>query len=277
MEIPELTPQKQEEKTRDSRWNRAQLFFRRRRLLTIISVAVLTVIFGLISARLQVNNDYDTWLPENDPVTILYKKVNTLFSASGVALVVLDLGDVFTPESLDRITKVTGTLEGVEGVFNVLSLSNVLDFRKEGDSLEVTRLGERAGTGPESLARFRRYVLDRELYAGSLVSEDGRMAAILVNILDETDEVVVAEKIKNILEREGDTKKIYLGGDPVYTVYINQFMNQDLTLVAPFAILMILLVLFLSFRTFWGVFLPVLIVVIVSVWISGIMVLCGWP
>ncbi|MCX5859895.1 MAG: MMPL family transporter [Proteobacteria bacterium] len=277
MEIPKLTPQDQEAKTGDSRWHRAQLFFRRRRLLTIISVAVLTVIFGLISVRLQVNNDYDTWLPENDPVTILYKKVNTLFSASGVALVVLDLGDVFTPESLDRIAKVTGTLEGVEGVFSVLSLSNVLDFRKEGDALEVTRLGERAGTGPESMGQFRKYVLDRELYAGSLVSEDGRLAAILVNILDEVDEVVVAEKIKNILEKEGNTRKIFLGGDPVYTVYINQYMNQDLTMVAPFAILMILLVLFLSFRTFWGVFLPVLIVVIVSVWISGIMVLCGWP
>ena len=276
-EISKVTEPNHEKTPGDSRWHRAQLFFRRRRLLTIISVLVLTVIFGLISARLQVNNDYDTWLPENDPVTILYKKVNTLFSASGVALVVLDLGDVFTPESLDRIRKVTETLEGVEGVFSVLSLSNVLDFRKEGDTLEVTRLGERAGTTPESLARFRQYVLDHELYAGSLVSDDGRLAAILVNIMDEADEVVVAEKIKNILEREGDTRKIYLGGDPVYTVYINQFMNQDLTLVAPFAILMILLVLFLSFRTFWGVFLPVLIVVIVSIWISGIMVICGWP
>jgi predicted RND superfamily exporter protein len=277
MEIPELTPQNQEEKTRDSRWNRAQLFFRRRRLLTIFSVLVLTVIFGLISVRMKVNNDYDTWLPENDPITILYKKVNKLFSASGVVLVVLDLGDVFTPESLDRIRKVTESLEGVEGVFNVLSLSNVLDFRKEGDTLEVIRLGERAGTTPESLGQFRKYVLERELYAGSLVSEDGRMAAILINILDETDEVVVAEKIKALMDKEGDIRKIFLGGDPVNTVYIDQFMNRDLNVVAPIAIFMILLVLFLSFRTFWGVFLPLLIVVITSIWISGIMVIFGWP
>ncbi|MDD5223738.1 MAG: MMPL family transporter [bacterium] len=277
MEIPELTPQNQEEKTGDSRWNRAQLFFRRRRLLTIISVLVLTVIFGLISVRMKINNDYDTWLPENDPITILYKKVNTLFSASGVVLVVLDLGDVFTPESLDRIRNVTEKLEAVEGVFSVLSLSNVLDFRKEGDTLEVIRLGERAGTTPESLGQFRKYVLDRELYAGSLVSEDGRMAAILINILDETDEVVVAEKIKALMEKEGDTRKIFLGGDPVNTVYINQFMNRDLSVVAPIAIFMILLLLFLSFRTFWGVFLPLLIVVISSIWISGIMTIFGWP
>lgn len=276
-EISKMTEPNHEQNQGDSRWHRAQLFFRRRRLLTIISVLVLTVIFGLISARLKVNNDYDTWLPENDPVTLLYKKVNKLFSASGVTLVVLDLGDVFTPESLDRIRKVTEKLEGVEGVFSVLSLSNVLDFRKEGETLEVTRLGERAGATPEDLAQFRKYVLDRELYAGSLVSEDGRMCAILINLLDESDEVVVAEKIKNLLEREGDTKKIFLGGDPVYTVYINEFMNRDLNVVAPFAILMILLVLFLSFRTFWGVFLPILIVVIVSVWISGIMVILGWP
>ena len=277
MEIPELTPQEQEEKTGDSRWNRAAFFFRRRRWFTILAVLVLTVIFGLISTRLQVNNDYDTWLPEKDPVTILYKKVNALFSASGVALVVLDLGDVFTSESLDRVKQVTEKLEGVPGVFSVLSLSNVLDFRKEGDSLEVIRLGQRAGTTPEALDQFRKYVLDQELYAGSLVSEDGRLAAILVNIQDEADEVVVAEKIKNLMEGEGDTRKIFLGGDPVYTVYINQFMNQDLVLVAPFAILMVLLVLFLSFRTFWGVFLPILVVVISSVWISGIMVICGWP
>ena len=246
MEVPELTPQEQEEKTGDSRWNRAALFFRRRRWFTIIAVLVLTAIFGLLSTRLKVNNDYDTWLPEKDPVTILYKKVNALFSASGVALVVLDLGDVFTPESLDRIKQVTEKLEGVPGVFSVLSLSNVLDFRKEGDSLEVIRLGQRAGTTPEALDQFRKYVLDQELYAGSLVSEDGRLAAILVNIQDEADEVVVAEKIKNLMEGEGDTRKIFLGGDPVYTVYINQFMNQDLILVAPFAILMVLLVLFLT-------------------------------
>ena len=117
----------------------------RRPAITIAIITVGTVIFGFLSSTLVVNNDYDTWLPEGDPLTALYKEINETFSAAAVALVALDLGDVFTEEGIAKIEKVSGILEEIPEIFSVMSLTNVIDFREEDGTLEVARLGDRVG------------------------------------------------------------------------------------------------------------------------------------
>ncbi|UCD85627.1 MAG: MMPL family transporter [Deltaproteobacteria bacterium] len=244
---------------------------------SIITIAVITVGFGIAANQLTVNNDYDTWLPENDPITILYKEINETFSAAAVVLVALDLEDVFTEGGISQIQKATEILEGIPGIYSVMSLTNVIDIRDEEGTVVVARLGDRLEPTPEGLREFRDYVLSREHYSGIFVSRDGRYANIIVNVRDEADEVEVSKVIKETLEKEWEKENIYLGGDPVYTVYIDQYMEEDFTRTGPIALGLIFIVLFVSFRSGWGILLPLSLSVIAIIWTMGIKAIIGWP
>ena len=244
---------------------------------TIITVTVITLLLGGISSRLVINNDYDTWLPEGDPLTVLYKEVNNTFNAAAVALVALDLGDVFTEEGIEKIRRTTEAIEAIPGVFSVMSLANVIDFREEEGTIEVARLGDRIEPTPEGLNAFRDYVLSRELYAGTFVSRDARFANIIINILDEAEEVEVSKVIKETVENMWEKEKTYLGGDPVYTAYIDQYMMEDLSVTGPLALGFMVLVLLFSFRSGWGALLPLSLAGVAVIWLMGIKALVGWP
>ena len=62
------------------------------RLRWVILLLVLLITVGLVSAakHLTVNNDYDTWFPENDRVTEIYRMVDRTFGANALVFAVLD-------------------------------------------------------------------------------------------------------------------------------------------------------------------------------------------
>jgi len=253
------------------------LFFRQKPHFTIITTLAFAIVMALISLRISVNNDYETWLPKGNPATELFKEVNKDFSATGVVAVVLDLGEVFSEEGLTKIRRTTELLESIPGVFSATSLTNVVDFREAEGTVEVARLGDRIDLSPEGIREFRDYVLSRELYTGTFVSKDRRFANIIVNIQGDVDEIQVAGTIIDTIEKELGRGNVYLGGDPTYKVSIDQYMKKDLQLAVSVALVLMFLILFVSFRNIWATILPFATAGIAILWVMGIKALLGWP
>lgn len=111
------------------------------RLRWVILLLVLLITAGLVSAtkRLTVNNDYDTWFPENDRVTEIYRMVDKQFGANALVFAVLDFTEkgTFDPESLALVQRMTDALESIDELFNVSSLTNIVDIRKTDYGIEV--------------------------------------------------------------------------------------------------------------------------------------------
>jgi len=68
---------------------------------------------------------------------------------------------------------------------------------------------------------------------------------------------------------------VYVTGMPVITATVNEAMNADLKLLVPLVVLVVLVILFFSFRGLTPVLLPLLTVLIATVWSVGAMPLCG--
>ena len=244
-----------------------------------ILVLVLLITGGLVYSTqyLTVNNDYDTWFPENDRVTEIYRMVDKEFGANALVFAVLDCTEkgVFDPESLALIQRMTDALEAVDELFNVSSLTNIVDIRKTDYGVEVGDLIPEIPRSDTELAELKNYVLSKEMYVNTLVSPDGKYTSLVANIEGGADEGVAAQKVLEVIQKVAGDHPYYFGGDPAILVYMDRYMAQDLAVLVPLMLVVMIVILIVSFRRFLGVFLPLSFVVLCIVWTFGMQALFG--
>src|SRR5262249_34258321 len=129
----------------------------------------------------------------------------------------------------------------------------------------------------DQLAELKRKLHETPVYGKNLVSDDFRGAAINVFLRNMSDleyvERNVDANLATILAAEQGPEKLYFTGASHLKQAAVELMRHDLLRFTPVAILIVLVVLWLSFRSVRGVFLPVLSVLMAVVWTLGVMVL----
>ena len=247
------------------------------RWLILLLLALITAGLAYSTKYLTVNNDYDTWFPEHDRVTMLYKLVDKQFGANALVFAVLDFREkgTFTPESLALVQRMTDALEGIPEIFNVTSLTNVVDIRKTDYGVEVGDLiPEIPRTGTE-LEALKEYVLSKEMYVNTLISRDAKYTVLVANIEGGVDEGVAARKVLDTIKEVAGDHPYYFGGDPAILVYMDMYMNHDLEVLVPVMLAVMVVILAVSFRRILGVLLPLSLVLLCIVWTFGLQALFG--
>jgi hypothetical protein len=230
---------------------------------------------GLIRSanHLVVDNDFDNWLPENDRVSELYRLADKQFSSNAVVFAILDCTEkgVFHPDSLALVERLTDALDDIDDLFNVSSLTNIMDIRKSDYGVEVGDLIPELPESIEEAEALKEYVLSKEMYVDTLVSSEGVYTVVIGNIEGSSDEVSVAARmIETIGEVAGDHPH-YFGGVAVLHLYSDRYMNKDLATLVPIMLLVMIVILAISFRRVSGVVLPLSVVVLCILWTFGLM------
>ncbi|MDR0301342.1 MAG: MMPL family transporter, partial [Treponema sp.] len=125
-------------------------------------------------------------------------------------------------------------------------------------------------------------LLSWSMYEKALYSDDFTATQILIPLTISSDEASSKEvteyflQIRNLAHEvfEGSAA-VYVTGMPIIVATVNEAMNTDLKLLIPVVTLVVLVILFFSFRGFTPVVLPLLTVVISVIWSVGAMPLFG--
>lgn len=245
------------------------------RLRTVILVLTLgmTLFFSFQLTRLRVNSDILANLNPDDPAVVLFNRIGEAYAGTELALVGLEADDVFTVQTLRVIQQLTEAFSRIPGVASVTSVTDVLDIRSVEGGLEVGRLieGHNIPSDPEALRRIRRYALSREMYRGRIVSPDGRITIIVTRLQQQADKQTVATEIQRIARELAPGYRLYFSGLPMQMVEINRIIIQDMIQLVPVVILLLVGMLYFSFRSWRGVLLPLATVLISTVWAMGLM------
>jgi len=245
----------------------------------VLLALIVLITLGLLHTTkyLVVNNDYDNWLPANDRVSELYRLVDKQFSSTALLFTVLDFTEkgVFHPDSLALVQRLTDALDGIDELFNVSSLTNIVDIRKTDFGVEVGDLIPEIPESAEELDALKQYVLSKEMYVNALVSEDAAYTVLIANIDGSSNEVLTAAKVLETIEKVVGDHPYYFGGDPALVLYADIYMNSDLARLIPAMAVVMIAILAFSFRRFWGVVLPLSFVVLCVLWTFGLQALFG--
>jgi len=234
--------------------------------------------------RIQFDSSSDGSVPRGDPEQAFFNETIDTFGNDQVSVVVVDAsasGGIFSGRTLQKIDRLTRAIDRIVGVEEVVSLTNGRFLTGAGDMLETPPIISTIPASADSLADLREFVLGNDLFLKTLVSEDGGAAAINVFVRDYPDSQLVAMdidgQIKALIAEEQGPEDLHYAGLTYTRRVINDTMHRDLKLFVPLTIALIMIVLFLTFRSLHGVFLPLLTVAMSTIGTMGLLGLLQKP
>ena len=246
--------------------------------LIIIFVIGLTIFFGYQLKDLKINSDIISTLPDDDPIALLYKEVGKQYGGNSMGMIALETDNIFKKEVLEQVKLITDTLLISDGISTVTSITNVLDIKGGEWGIEIGNLVDEYDL-PDTQAELdslKEYIFAKDMYVGSIISEDATATMIMFTILEDADNQKVARQIKEKLLELDLPVKLYFGGMPFMMNDVSDLIIVDIVKLLPLTFLLILIVLFFSFRTTRGVVLPLLSAGISVVWSLGLMTFMGY-
>jgi uncharacterized protein len=257
----------------------AQLLVRFPHTVVLTYLAV-TVLLGAAAWHVRIEGSIESVLPRHDPAVQYYADVRTAFGSDDIAVVGVLAPDLFSPETLTKIARVTDRLAALDGVDRVLSLTNTVD--PAADVFDPPKLLPHIPPTAADIAALKAKLAATPVYANNLVAPDYHGAAINVVFRNLTDaeyaDLRIDEHIAEVLASESGPERperfSYTGASRVKQAAVT-LMRRDLLRFTPLALLCVLLILWFSFHRVRAVVLPLFTVVIAVVWTLGVMGLVG--
>lgn len=172
------------------------------RVLVIAMLAVLATLPGL--RRLKLRTDGYALVPAARPEVIFDRAVRREFNTEDL-IVVLIRSDrpegVFNADTLRLVQELTTEIQAIEGLepYNVTSLQTEPSHRVKPGTLDFRPFLEPLPTTPEELDRLRGDLEQIELYTGTLVSDDGTAASILVGVPSAVDRSELYRQVQDLV------------------------------------------------------------------------------
>jgi predicted RND superfamily exporter protein len=249
-----------------------------RKLIIFITIFI-TLVLGFFLKDITINSDILSYLPQDDPKVVLFNEVGDKFGGSSLAMVALECEDAFNHATLTRVDKITQQFKEMDEIFHVMSLTDIIDIKKTEWGLEISKLIDNDNIPRDSkeLLRLRKYALSKDIYRGNLISDDGKITLLIARLKEDADKLAIGRRMREVVEGTRGNEKIYYGGIPFQMIFLTDIIQSDMGKLIPLVILLVMCVLFMSFRSLRGVFLPLSCVLISTVWVLGFMSLLKIP
>lgn len=246
-----------------------------------VSIAILLTItlilaFGL--TKLEMGNNQDSELPEDDKIVQTKKNIEEIFGRKDVILLGIETENIFNPSTLNKIRDIEDEIKKIKGVIpeEVTSILSINNVKGSEEGLDVGMHIQNIPTNSSELKKIKDEAIDNELMSGRLISKDGRFSAIMATVEEGYSEEYIFEEIEKIVDKYKGPEKIYATGDPIQQKEIDLGIKGDMSYLLPIAFLLLLVTYFFAFRSFVGMMIPFLVVIISIVWTMGFMGLIGY-
>lgn len=250
--------------------------------LIALAALVRTQPLGL---RLAIDPSTEPLLPWGDPAVEEYRRAVADFGDDQVYVVAMETdAGVFSEEHLSALRRVRDRVSRLPGVRSAQSLVGATSFgySAQDEWIEVKPFIEAVPSAPDALAALRERALRDPLYLRTLVSPDGRAAALNVTFREMSDgEFIAADldgAIHEILQAETrPDRRFHVSGRPHIKAVMYTTMLRDLSVLVPVAFGVVTAVLLPLAGSLRGVLLPLINVVTAVLWTFGAVAALGRP
>jgi len=253
---------------------------------TLLIIAVITAVFAVRVPMVRIVSDFADLLPQDHPYIQLHNEIRDTFGGANnvIVAVTVDKGTIFTNETLDRIHRITLAVDALEGInHNLVTSLTHRNVRKvwlggEGTVKSSTYYDPlKGGYSAAELEGIKQDVLADPRVFGLLVSPDLKSALVRGTL---TEGALDYEKIFQQLQaiRANETVagvKIYATGQPVLVGWVSSYANQIITIFLLTVVIMLVL-LIIHFRNLYGIVLPIIGIIVTSIWGLGILSFLGY-
>lgn len=261
------------------------LLFNSRKVVLLIILAI-TGFFAAQIPAVRMSSDFADLLPQEHPYIKLHNSIRDTFGGANIIVLALEVeqGTIFTNDTLDRIHRLTQKLDEISNInHNLVTSLTHRNTRK----IWLTPEGAIKSTPyynpihepytEEELEKIKRDVVSSTRVFGLLVSPDLKSALIKGTLNEgQLDYGKVFDELQKLRDSEAAPGvRIYATGHPVLAGWVDSYSPQILQIFL-YTILIVLAILVVYSRRFYGVLLPLIGMVLTSIWGVGFMGLFGY-
>ena len=249
----------------------------RRSWIVILITAILSLFLGYHALHIQVDADIFNMIPRKTKVIEDIDRYSTNRD-TGQILIAVEGRDLFDLQALQAFDSVIRELESDETVLGSINPFNFLTFKREGRRLHpVTAApGGRAPGNEAELQEFKSLLLSDPLARNLVLSGDQSALCAIFPVEYQEDYsrlLDMVETSRSTLERH---YTVYITGAPVILHTTRTALLGDVPKFLVFSVIVILAILYLSFRSLRSLGLPLIVVGLGTLWTMGTMHLLGF-
>jgi hypothetical protein len=245
--------------------------------ITLSLLTVVTIMFGSYLPNVKMDFSIEQLFSQDDPVIDRFLEFREEFDGvDNIVYLLYESDDPFSYENLIKNRQMVDAFEKINGVSSVSSLTNI-DLFTDGGEYLLSPVYENIPKSPDSLKSAKTQIMNSKLLNNYLISDDGALAAILIEIDVAFNEHNSRESILKEIDRlqESVDWEWHQTGLPIIrTRYVQYMIADNIRFLGP-VVLMLFIFLSLLFRSWAGLVLPLLVVVLTIIWTLGFMVFSG--
>lgn len=246
-------------------------------VLILCIIACITAFFSYKLTQVKLDYDFEKFFPLSDPETNYFFEYRKNFESDNdfVLFGIEAPCSVFDSTFLLKVDSFANTLKKINHIEQVISPTSISEPVKTAFGFinkPVLHLNE-----PGRLQEDSVIIYSEKIYTGAMFSNDAKALCILAKTkpyLSKEACDTLAKKINSLVKTSG-FNKIYVAGRSTGQVYYVEMMQKQLKLFVLTSIILVVCLLAITFRSIWGIAIPVLIVVFTAVWIVGFISFSG--
>jgi predicted RND superfamily exporter protein len=250
---------------------------KRSSILIIIALVIFTGLAGISASLLEFDYDFENFFPQNDPDLDYFLEYRETFENDN-DYVLISVGNkkgIFNTNFLDKANRFAEELATLSHAKEVISPTNIkTPIISSFGAIEVPLLHI---NDPIKLKTDSLRILKSKEYSNTLFSSDLTSICIVVNhtqIITKKASDELLTDIENLILKYKFKELHYAGKIRGQKTYLTK-MKFELMLFLTISVILIILFLFISFRSAYGVIVPLITVFISIIGVLGIMQVFG--
>lgn len=260
--------------------------------LIYLALLLLTLVVGSQIPRIQIDTDPENMLDAEHPARVFHNETKHNFSMHDAIVVgavntkggvsadsTADNVGVYNQQSLAAMHKLVVSILSIEGVVtaDLMAISTVDNISQEADgSIRFEWMMRDAPTSEKEAQAVQAKIERLPLLYNTLVSQNGKAAAIYVPILDKNESFRIAEEIRDTISTLDSVDDWYITGLPVAEDQFGYEMFVQMGISAPLAGLTIFILLFFFFRNIPLIIAPMIVAMATVIITMGLLIAFGF-
>lgn len=258
-------------------------------IFAVSGMLMLLAVMSIATKPIPYDNSNEMYFLPNDPSLLAFNRLTDLFGDSEYLSIGVEARagdqDVFTQDTIHLIDALTQMLEEHEVVTQVRSLSKYQYTHNDDGILATDDLFEEPdAVSPEDLQNARLIMANETLALDTLITQDFQQVRLLARTEyragDNSHKVQIVTDLLNFIDAQGFADQgyqLHLSGVPVIGERFETLTKEDMAWINPTMALVMVIILFLTFRSITGTLIPWLVIGFSIVSVSGIQAFLGWP
>ncbi|MFC1593647.1 RND family transporter, partial [Candidatus Neomarinimicrobiota bacterium] len=239
----------------------------------VIAIFAITILFLFGALKLEFDPSLKSMVPKQHEFLQTMDEIDDLFGGTTILVLAVESDSLLYYHTLEKYKAFADSLAEIDVIDKVVSLFSASRISSSEDGFQINPLIEQFPNTDAQVDSLKAYLSTTSRVVGNIISDDFKMMSFIcqLTVSFDYDEHKLISTIEELVKQFKGPENIYFAGMPLTRANVTTQMQRDMSIFLPVGLVLMILFLAFSFRSWLGVLLPLTVVVISTIWTLGLM------